>query len=152
MGILFIFPVGTASRDVFDQVIASMFATVTTASGPSRSLGETSPIDGLLEPQIESFDWDTTCSNDYFSHWKSTARVSYVINLYNSLDGHLVASMHVEGKSILLKPKVCFMSRDCDESLGAAQAIQDAIAMFMIDFYEQPEVKKWISSHVSASG
>lgn len=151
-GIFFIFPVGTASREVFDQIIASMFATVTTASRPSQFSGDTSPIDYLLEPRIESFDWGTMCSNDYVSKWRSRAKVSYVINLYNTIDSRLVTSMHVEGQSILLKPKACFMLGGCNESLGVAQAIQDAMARFMIDFYEQPEVKQWILSHVSASG
>ncbi len=151
-GIFFIFPVGTASQDLFDQIISSMFTTVISTSNPPQSLDKVLPIDGLLEPRIESFDWDTVCSDDYFSKWKSKTRVSYLINLYDSLDGSLVTSMYIEGQSTVLKPKLCFMFKDCNESLGVAQAIQDAMAKFMIDFHEQSEVGRWLSAHLPASG
>lgn len=148
MGIFFIFPVGTTSRNLFDQIAASIFTTDTGTSSPPQSLNSASSIDGLLEPRIESFDWDTVCSDEYFSHGKFIAKVRYVINLYDSLDGHLVASMHTEGQHSL-KPKLCFL--DCKDSFGAAEAIQDAMAKFVIDFYEQPEVQRWLLARVSGS-
>jgi len=146
--IFYIFPVGTTSRDLFDQIVTSMFTTVTRTSKPSQSLNSASSIVGLLEPRIESFDWDTVCSDKYLSNGKFIAKVRYVINLYDSLDGHLVASMHTEGQHTE-KPRLCFL--DCKDSFGAAEAIQDAMAKFMIDFYEQSEVKRWLLARVSGN-
>jgi len=144
-GIFYIFPVGTTSREVFDQIITSMFATVTRTSGPPQSLIGASSLDGMLEPRIESFDWDTVCSDRYFSSGKFMAKVQYVVNLYDSLDGHLVASIRAEGQHSE-KPKLSL-----DNNYGAAGAIQDAMAKFVIDFYEQPEVKRWLSVRMSGN-
>jgi hypothetical protein len=80
---------------------------------------------------------------------KNAARVSYIINLYNGPDGQLVSSMHVEGRSIE-KPKDLFFH--IKDSLAAEQAMQEAMARFMIDFYERPEVKQWIATRVLVSG
>jgi len=148
MGIFFIFPVGTTSRDLFDQIVTSMFATATRTSNHPQPLNSAASIDGLLEPQIELFDWDTVCSDEYFSHGKFIAKVRYVINLYDSPDGHLVASMHTEGQHSL-KPRLCFL--DCKDSFGAAEAIHDAMAQFIIDFFEQSEVKRWLSARMSGN-
>ena len=147
-GIYFVFPVGTASEDLFDQVIGSMFAKIISTSSPSQTSNNVSSVDGLLEPQIESFHWETVCSKDYLSTGKFAARVRYVINLY-SPDGHLVLSMRVEGFGTE-KPKLCFA--DCKDSLAAEQAMQDAMAKFMIEFPEQPEVKQWLSTRVPVPG
>jgi hypothetical protein len=140
--IFFKFPVGTASRDIFDQIIESMFITITRTSS---LISNTSPVDALLEPQIELFDWDMVCSKDYLSTGIISARISYVINLYSGPDRHLVASMRVEGRSAE-KPELCF--RDCRDSIAAEQAMQDAMARFITEFYEQPEVKRWLSASV----
>lgn len=140
--IFFKFPVGTASRDIFDQIIESMFTTVTRTSSP---ISNTSPVDALLEPQIELFDWDMVCSNDYLSTGTIIARIRYVINLYGGPDRHLVASMRVEGRRAE-KPELCF--RGCRDSVAAEQAIQDAMARFITEFHEQPEVKRWLSARV----
>jgi hypothetical protein len=141
-GIYFIFPVGTASRDLFDQIIGSMFTEITSMTGP---LTDTSSVDALLEPQIEFFDWDMVCSKDYLSTGIISAKVSYVIHLYNGPDRHLVASLHVEGRSSE-KPELCF--KECRDSLAAEQAMQDAMARFITEFYEQPEVKRWLPASV----
>jgi hypothetical protein len=146
-GIYFVFPVGAASEDLFDQVIASMFSTVTSTSGPSQSSNNVSSVDGFLVPQIESFDWDTVCSKDFLSTGKFTARVTYVINFY-SRDGLLVSSMRVEGLGTE-KPRLCF---SCKDSLATEQAMQNAMAKFMIEFPKQPEVKQWLSTHVPVPG
>lgn len=142
-GTFFIFPVGTTSQDLFDQIFASMFAKVTKMSNPPQSLTNASFLDGVLEPSIESFDWDMVCSDRYFSSGKFMAKVQYVVNLYESLDGHLVASMRAEGQHSE-KPKLSL-----DNNYGAVGAIQDAMAKFIIDFYEQPEVQRWLSVRIS---
>lgn len=147
-GIFFIFPVGAASRDLFDQVAAGMFAAVTRVADPSQPFREASSLDGLLELRIESFDWGTMCTKDYFSTLKFTANVRYVIDLYNS-GGSSVASMRVEGLGIE-KLKPCLV--DCKESLAVERAMQDAMAKFMIEFNEQPEVKEWLSTRKAAGG
>ena len=147
-GIFYVFPVGTVSRDLFDQIVASMFATVTKTSGPPQSLNGAPSIDGLLEPRIESFDWDTVCSAEYFSSGKFMAKVRYVINLYDSLDGHLVASMPAEGQHTE-NPRLSKLSLDWN--YGAKGAIQDAMAKFILDFYDRSEVKAWVSTRMSGS-
>ena len=144
--IYFIFPVGSASRDLFDQVIGSMFTEITRKAGP---LTNTSSVDALLEPQIEFFDWDMVCSTDYLPTGIISVKVSYVIHFYNGPDRHLVASLHVEGRSSE-KPELCF--NECRDSLAAEQAIQDAMARFMIEFQEQPEVKRWFSTRTATTG
>jgi len=144
-GIFYIFPVGTVSRDLFDQIVASMFVTATRTSGPPQSLNGAPSIDGLIEPRIESFDWDMVCSAEYFSSGKFMAKVRYVIDLYDSLDGHLVASMPAEGEHIE-KPKLSL-----DPNFGAKGAIQGAMAKFILDFYHRSEVKAWVSTRMSGS-
>jgi hypothetical protein len=148
-GIFFTFPIGTATRDLFDQSIANMFKIVTRMSIPSLSSGNTSSVDGVFEPRIESFAWDMVCSNNFLSTGKLSTNVSYFINLYDP-EGHLVVSMHVEGRSIE-KPKLCF-GESCKDSIAAEQAMQDAMAKFMTDFQEQPEVKRWLSTRISVAG
>ena len=127
-GVYFIFPVGTASEDLFGQIIGSMFTEITRTAGPSTN---TSSVDALLEPQIEFFDWDMVCSKDYLSTGIISAKVSYVIHLYNGPDRRLIASLQVEGRSSE-KPELCF--KECRDSLAAEQAMQDAMARFMIEF------------------
>ena len=144
-GTFYIFPVGTTTRDLFDQIAASMFAAVTITSSSHRSLNGESSIDGLIEPRIESFDWDTVCSHDFFSTGRFIAKVRYVINLYDSPDGHLVASMRAEGQDTE-EPRLSLKS-----SYGAKGAIQDAMAKFILDFYDRLEVKEWVSAHMSGS-
>jgi len=148
-GIFFIFPVGNASRDLFDQIFTSIFATVTRMSDLSNSFSDNPAVDGFLEPRIKSFDWDTACSQNYLSTGHLSARVNYVIDLHDP-DGNLVISMPIEGRS-KEKPKVCF-GEGCKDSIVAEQAMQDAIAKFMINFGEQPDVKQWLSTRVSAPG
>ena len=143
----FIFPVGAASSDLFDQISKSMFTSVTRSSSLTQSMGNTLPIDGILEPRIISFNWDTVCSSDYLSTGAYLATVSYVINLYDSPEGRLVDSIRVDGRATV-KPKLCFTN--CKESLGTDLAMQEAMAKFMIKFYEHPEIKLWISNHSSA--
>jgi len=145
-GIYFIFPIGTASRDLFDQIIGSMFSEITRTAGP---LTNTSSVDALFEPQIEFFDWDMVCSKDYLSTGIIGAKVSYVIHLYNGPDRHLIASLRVEGRSSE-QPELCF--KECRDSLAAEQAMRDSMARFMIEFYEQPEVKRWVSTHSTMTG
>jgi hypothetical protein len=148
---ILIFPVGSSSRDLFDQMASSMFTTVIRTAGPSQSSGHLS-LDGVLEPRIESFEWYAMCEEikkDPNKLLKNAARVSYIINLYNGPDGQLVSSMHVEGRSIEKPKDVFFHIKD---SLAAEQAMQEAMARFMIDFYERPEVKQWIATRVLVSG
>jgi hypothetical protein len=89
------------------------------------------------------------CSQDYLSTGIIVAKVSYVIHLYNGPDRHLIASIHVEGRS-REHPELCL--KECRDSLAAEQAIQDSMARFIIDFYDQPEVKRWISTHSTTTG
>jgi len=147
--IFFIFPVGAAASDLFDQISKSMFTTVSRSNSLSPSIDNTLPIDGILEPRIVSFNWDTECSNDYLSKATYLATISYVINLYDSPEGRLVASIHVDGRATV-KPKLCFTT--CKASFGADLAMQEAMAKFMINFYEHPEIKLWILNHRSEAG
>jgi hypothetical protein len=154
-GLIFTFPIGTASRDLFDQSISSMFKTVTRMSNPPHASSNTPSVDGVLEPRINSFGWGTLCSHNLFSTGKLSANVSYFINLYDS-EGHLVVSMNVEGrgieKTIFDLGDLCKFGNSCNDSIAAEQAMQDAMAKFMVDFQEQPEVKQWLSNCVSAPG
>lgn len=145
-GVDFLFPVGTASVDLFGQIVQSMFTEITGTAGP---LNNTSSVDALLEPQIEFFDWDMVCSKDYLSTGIISAKVRYVIHLYDGPDRRLVASLPVEGRSSE-KPELCF--KECRDSLAVEQAIQDAMARFMIEFHEQPEVKRWLSARTTMTG
>jgi len=147
-GIFFAFPIGTATRDLFDQIIANMFKAVTRMSIPQDSSGNVQSVDGIFEPRIESFTWDTVCTKDYFSTGQFSTTVSYVIDLYDP-EGHLVLSMYVEGRGVE-KPKLCF-GDSCNVSIGAKLAIQDAMAKFMTDFEEQVEAKRWLETRISVS-
>lgn len=144
-GIFFTFTIGEASKDLFDQCISSMFTAVLQIPSPRHCSNHASSIDGWLEPKIESFNWETICSNDFFSQGRIVARVVYSVNLYGC-DGRLVTSIESIGSSSE-HPKVC-LTKDCKDSLATEQAMQDAMAKFMIDFYDQPEVQQWLSSHI----
>jgi hypothetical protein len=146
--IFFIFPIGAASKDLFDQITASMFTKVTVTSVPSRSLNTALPLDEILEPEVDFFKWDTLCSKDYFSEGKMAAAVGYTIRVYGP-DGRPLTKILVKGLSIE-KPKLCF--RDCRDSLVTEKAIQDAMAKFMVEFPEQPAVRQWLSTAVKRSG
>jgi hypothetical protein len=125
-----------------------MFISVTRTSAPSQPLSNISSLDGLLEPRIESFDWDTDFSDPSFVKFR--ARVSYVINLYNSPDGSFVTSMHAEGQNT--EKAYLVAAGDSKQRLAAEQAMRNAMAKFVIDFQEQPEVKRWRSTHTSVPG
>jgi hypothetical protein len=142
-GIFFIFPIGIASRDLFDQVVASMFASVTHVAGLSQPPHQPSAIAGLLEPLIESFTWELECTDNYLSDGKYAAVIEYVVNLYEP-DGQLVKSFRVQGAGFET-PRLCF--RDCRDSFAADQAMLDAMAYFMVEFRKQPEINRWISHH-----
>jgi hypothetical protein len=143
---ILIFPVGSSSRDLFDQITSSMFTTVIRTAGPSQSSGHLS-LDGLLEPRIESFEFYGVKENPKSPH--IAASVSYVINLYNGPDGQLVSSMHVEGRS---RESTKSLFSHIKDNPTAEHAMQEAMARFMIDFYERPEVKQWIATRVLVSG
>lgn len=146
LGVYFIFPIGPASRELFDQIAARMFATVTPVAAPPPYPGGRPPLDGILVPQIASFDWNLLCgqATGYYE-----ARVVYLIALYDGVDGRLVATLPVVGRG-LEKPKVCL--RDCRDSVGTEQALRDAMAAFMVEFPEQPEVRQWLSRPAPAPG
>jgi len=138
-GVFFIFPLGVASRDLFDQITAGMFTAVTRMPDPSSTVSQSLSLDGYLAPEIESFEWDMACSKAYFSAGNLVANITYVIKLY-SHNGQFVTSMSIHGSGAV-QPKPCF--RNCRDSLVTEQAMQDAMAKFMIEFYEQQEVKPW---------
>ena len=148
-GIFYIFPIGTASKDLFEQTLSSMFTAVTGIPEPPQSAKNKLSVDGVLEPRIESFNWDIVCSQDYLSAGKYSTIVKYLINVYDS-KGHFVTSMHVEGRA-LKKPKIC-LGQSCQDVYGTEQAMKDAIAKFLIDFQEQPEVKQRLLTGTSAPG
>jgi len=130
-----IFPVGITSKDLFDQITNSMFATVIKTSVLLPPSDDTSSIDGFLEPRIESFQ-----SSVDFSSWpvKYMSKVNYTINFYDGFDGHLVTSMLFEGWGFCLRSGY---------SYAAEMAMQDAMAQFMIDFPENLEIKLWLLNH-----
>lgn len=144
----FTFPVGTASRDLFNQCLSSMFTSVETIPAPHLRSNQAFSIDGWLEPKIESFNWEMNCTNDYFSAGSFTATIVYLIKIYDS-DGHLVTSIKAMGTSTAKSPKPCF--KDCRDS-PTEQAIQDAMAKFLIDFYDRAEIQQWLSNHVTVPG
>jgi hypothetical protein len=139
--IFFVFPVGEASRELFDQIAASMFRQVTVMANPSSPSGKTQAVDGFLELRIDSFEWGTVCTKDYLSTGKYFANVGYVISLYDA-DGRFLVSIPVNGTAIE-KPKPCW--KDCRDSPAAQTAIRDAAARFMVTFPERPEVREWLS-------
>jgi hypothetical protein len=149
-GMSYAFPVGTASKDLFDQVIASMFTIATRSSDQSSPLSGVTSFDGVFELQIVSFDWASSC---FYGKWtpkgRFITRVSYTISLY-SKDGHLVTSMNFNGEGSE-KYEVCFFV-DCEKSLATEEAMLDAMAKFMIEFREQPEVKRWLSTLSAGQG
>jgi hypothetical protein len=147
-GFYYKFPVGTASTDLFDQIVTSMFTTVTRTSAAPPYLNNTQPVDGILEPLIESFEWYSVCPNA-LSTGIHIAQVNYVVNFYNGPDGKLVASLRVSGKG---SEKLRFCLGGCKDSIASEQAMQDAMAMFMIDFQERQEVRQWLSSHAVMPG
>jgi hypothetical protein len=145
--IFFIFPIGVASRDFFEQCISGMFASVQPISDPHQFSKQLSPIDGWLEPKIESFNWETDCTNDFLSDFRFISSIAYSVNLYDS-NSQLVTSIKFRGLSFVNVKDFKFQ----DNSLGAERAIQDAMGKFMIDFYDLPEVQQWLSNHVVVPG
>lgn len=143
--IYYTFPIGAASRDLFDQIIESMFTEITRTAG---TLTNTSSVDALLEPQIEFFDLDFVCSQDSLSEETISAKVNYVIHLYNGPDRHLVVSFHVGGQS---RERPYLVVRNAGKTL-AEQAMRDAMARFMIEFQDNPEVKRWLSTRSAVTG
>lgn len=139
--VFFIFPIGAASSDLFDQIIASMFTSVTRRFSLSQLTDKASSLDGILAPQIESFTWEAICSvPNTIDHLLASIR--YRVNLYDP-GGQLVASMQMAGSGYE-RPRVCFSN--CKDSFAAEQAMQDAMAKFMLEFCDQPEVKHWMST------
>lgn len=139
--IFFIFPIGAASSDLFDQIITSMFISVTRLHNLPQPSSKGSSIDGLLELQIESFKWEPVCSKDK-ALYHILAKIRYIVNLYDP-GGHLISSLRITGSGFE-RPKACFTG--CKDSYATEQAMQDAMANFMLKFCEQSEVKQWIST------
>lgn len=141
-GVFFVFPIGAASKDLFDQITSSMFASVSRLPDRFQSSGNESPMDGILELQIESFHWECLRSRPDTRN-RIVADIRYIVNLYDS-SGHMIESIRVAGSGFEIL-KLCF--RDCRDSLATEQAMQDAMANFLLGFCEHPKVKQWSSTH-----
>ena len=144
--IFFIFPLGQASSELFDQIAASIFASVRRLSGRVPSADEKGTVDGVLELRIVAFEWKPQCPQEKSYHILS--RISYTVNLFDP-DGRLITSAGISGVGSE-KPKPCFSG--CKDSYATERAIRDAMADFMLRFFERPEVKEWLSKRNMPEG
>jgi len=146
-GVFYVYPIGAASKDLFDQIASGMFTSVSRISDPSQSTSHESSIDGVLEPHIESFTWKCLRSKPGTRN-RIVADIRYMVNLYDP-SGQIVESIRVAGSGFEIL-KLCFS--DCRDSFATEQAMQDAMSNFMLGFCKHTEIKRWSSTHGALCG
>jgi len=130
---------GASQVAMFDQVLPSMFKTVTRISAPP-SPGTSYQVDGILAPQIEEmqFSLPSETKMDLYEVW-----IKYKIGLYDNRGEHLIdIPLIAYGKS-----STEFL-QGRDKALQAAMdvALRDGGARMALGFQKDEGVKQWLTT------
>jgi len=136
----FVFPIGQASTELFEQILATMFAKVVPT--PNRNIKRfsgTQQLAGIIDIDITEFfsSVDSMYTGNPFPY-----SITYKISITDSF-GNPVASWPVT--SHCNTSQACPGRLFCTHSDVVEFVMQDAMAKFMVDFHNKPEITKWLS-------
>lgn len=137
-GDMWIFPIGTASTDMFDRLFPMMFETTFPVDRrPPMPPGQFNSLDGVIEVRFEAFDF----AIPLLKNGNYTAEVSYRVILY-SPGGETMISQSVKGSASIQGQFGFEFARWPGEA--ASLAVHDAGAKLLTTFGDAPEVKQWL--------
>jgi hypothetical protein len=131
------FLIGSSSLRAFEQIISGMFETVIPLKSPSPVGVDEPVVDVVMEPTIAAVELRGAGIQR-----AGMKRASITYSVTMSLpDGGVLASWDVTGIGVA----ECEHLR-CISGEEVGFALRDAMANFVIGFYEQPEIKRWMKS------
>ena len=134
----FVFSVGPPSLSAFEQVLSGMFETVISLQSPPPIQADEPVVEAIIEPTIADIE---LLGPPYQTEGTKRAIVTYSITLYLP-DGQNLASWNVTGTGIAeCRPFRCIPGEEIEF------ALREAVAKFVISFYEQPEIKRWVQKN-----
>lgn len=124
-------PVGQPSVALFDQIFDSMFERPVRVDARPPTLQASKNLDGVIEIALDSFVAD--------SGWQ--VAVKFQVTIYDPM-GQTIASWPVVGTGY----EKYFHGFSNPLGLETERALRSAAANFIIDFYKQPEVLRWLDT------
>jgi hypothetical protein len=128
------FAVGQASREMFDQILGSMFQRLVRIDDSTNRSSVQTRVDLVFEPNIKMFNFD-------FGGTSFRAMINYEVNLL-SPDGNLIASYDVRGEG------VAEARFEDDRPLFGEitkSALRQAAASFIAGFDKNANLTKWLA-------
>lgn len=121
---------GTANVALFQQILAGMFAQVTSVQGVAGNSG----LDAVIKPEIEQYQFNTPEQNqtDYFEAW-----FKYRITLYDP-QGKKLADWPLTAYG---RSEAQFMNAEDSLRLATRIAMRDAATAMVLEFGQNPAVR-----------
>lgn len=122
--------IGTANVALFQQILAGMFAQVTSVQGIAGNSG----LDAVIQPEIEQYQFNTPEQNqtDYFEAW-----FKYRITLYDA-QGKKLADWPLTAYG---RSEAQFMGAEDSLRLATRIAMRDAATAMVLEFSQNPAVR-----------
>jgi hypothetical protein len=130
---------GRSSIPLFDQVFSEMFAESVLVEDGKRSLTGDQSVDAIIAPRITAF---TVSDRD------ASVRITYEITL-SSPRGQLLGRWVAHGSGAP-DPDMLLVHRNAAQAERAA--LRDAVAKFIVSFYEDPVVRTCLNRETGQPG
>jgi len=134
----YVFPLGKATLELFEQILATMFTKVVPIQERDlKHISSSQSFAGIIEIDIKQFDAKFT------SNYSFSFSITYNISILDS-NGTQIAIWPVTGN---FDRAPCPRRLLCSKSEMAEFVILNAMAKFMVDFHNKPEITRWLIVH-----
>jgi len=131
-------------QQLFDQILPSMFRTVTQLEQPAAPPGDP-VLDAILEPDLieTQVALPQETHSDMYEAW-----IKYGMKLYNP-DGAVISNWQITGYG--KAPTAMFTSRQDGLNNAIKIALRDLGAKLVLEFRKAPGVSDWLSGKVNCT-
>jgi len=138
-GDIWIYPIGTASVEMFDRLFPVLFETsLSVDRRPPMPPGPFNNLDGVIEVRFDTFEF----ALPLIKNGNYTAEVGYRVILY-APNGEVLFSQIIKGFGSIQGQFGFGFTRWPGEA--ASLAVQDAGTRFLKSFGDAPEVRQWLN-------
>lgn len=132
---------GSAQRNMFQNLLTGMFAAMRPVAVPTAPGGE---VDGVLVPAIQEVQFSTPeqTRSEYFEVW-----VRYRFQLHDR-DGTLIGEWPMTAYGKANAHNYGMNSREPALQAAALAALRDAMAFFTVQFRTIPAVQSWLNAEL----
>ena len=147
MGSPLVFPIGKASSELFEQILATMFTKVVPVLNRDfKPLPGTNKYAGTASIDIKEFFYavDSMYTGNPYPY-----SISYSFSIMDST-GNPVVSWPITSSTG--PSEACPGKFYCTQKELAEFVMLDAMAKFIVDFHNKPEITRWLSAHGVTEG